>query len=108
MSQRRVVVTGMGAVTPVGQSVDAFWDALLACRSGVRNVTLFDTTPFDVHFGGEVADFDPTVCIDRRQVKRLDRFAQFAMVAGADSPAWNRPPLTATGSASSSARESAG
>ncbi len=82
MSKRRVVVTGMGAVTPVGQTVDAFWDALLSCRSGVRRVQLFDATPFDVQIGGEVAEFDPTVCIDRRQVKRLDRFAQFAMVAG--------------------------
>jgi 3-oxoacyl-[acyl-carrier-protein] synthase II len=70
----------MGAVTPIGQTVDSFWDHLLACQSGVSTVTLFDPSPFEVTFGGEVSDFEPTV-IDRKQIKRLDRFAQFAMVA---------------------------
>jgi 3-oxoacyl-[acyl-carrier-protein] synthase II len=70
----------MGAVTPIGQTVDSFWDSLLACQSGVSTVTLFDTSPFEVHFGGEVSDFEPTA-IDRKQVKRLDRFAQFALAA---------------------------
>ncbi len=81
MAQRRVVVTGMGAVTPFGVSVDRLWDNLIEGRSGLTAVSLFDTAGFDVRIGGEIPDFDPGKYLDRKLVKRLDRFAQFALVA---------------------------
>lgn len=80
-SSRRVVVTGMGAVTPFGVGVDPFWEGLIEGRSGIGPVTLFDTSGYDVRFGGEVRGFDPTAHLDRRLIKRLDRYAQFALVA---------------------------
>jgi 3-oxoacyl-[acyl-carrier-protein] synthase II len=81
MSRRRVVVTGMGAVTPFGVSVDALWDGLIESRSAVRALTLFDASGFDARIGGECQGFDPGKFLDGKAIKRLDRFAQFAMVA---------------------------
>jgi len=80
-SRRRVVVTGLGTVNPLGHSVSEYWQALLAGRSGIAPITLLDTTQFKVKFGGEVKNFDPAGVIDGRSVRRLDRFGQFAMVA---------------------------
>jgi len=85
MSQRRVVITGMGAVTPFGVSVDRLWDGLIEGRSGIRQVRNFDTAAFDVRIGGEVTDFEPETYLDRKLIKRLDRFVQFAMVATAEA-----------------------
>jgi 3-oxoacyl-[acyl-carrier-protein] synthase II len=85
MSRRRVVITGMGVVCPLGVEVDAFWDRLIAGESGIRPIARFDPSRFDVHFGGECAEFEPTRWIDRREVKRLDRFAQFALAAAIDA-----------------------
>jgi len=81
MTDRRVVITGMGAVTPFGVSVDRFWDNLIEGRSGLSRISLFDPTDFDVRIGGEVPPFDPTDFIDRKLVKRLDRYVQFALIA---------------------------
>lgn len=81
MTERRVVVTGLGAVTPLGASVSAYWDGLVAGRSGIRTITLFDHAIQEVHIGGECLDFDPTPYIDARQAKRLDRFALLALAA---------------------------
>lgn len=81
MSQRRVVITGMGAVTPFGVGVDRLWDGLVEGRSGIRTVSLFDTAGFDVRIGGEIPSFNPEDYIDRKLIKRLDRFVQFALVA---------------------------
>ncbi|MFQ5430218.1 MAG: beta-ketoacyl synthase N-terminal-like domain-containing protein, partial [Phycisphaerae bacterium] len=79
--RRRVVITGMGLVSPLGQSVDLFWEGLLASRSGVGAIQRFDTTDFDIRIGGECLDFDPCAHMDRRAAKRLDRFAQMAVCA---------------------------
>lgn len=81
MTERRVVVTGLGAVTPLGASVSAYWDGLVAGRSGIRTITLFDHAIQEVHIGGECLDFDPTPYIDARQAKRFDRFALLALAA---------------------------
>jgi len=71
----------MGALTPFGAGVERFWDALIDGRSGIRPLTLFDASEFPVRFAGEVPDFDPAAFIDRKIIKRLDRYAQFAIVA---------------------------
>jgi len=81
MGDRRVVITGMGAVTPFGTGVDPYWEALIDGRSGITRVTLFDTDGFDVHIGGECRAFDPSAHLDGKAIKRLDRFSQFALVS---------------------------
>lgn len=81
MSYRRVVITGMGAVTPFGVTVDAYWDALVEGRSGIAPVTHFDTSQFSVRIGGECAGFRAADHIDRKTIKRLDRFSQLALVS---------------------------
>jgi len=78
VGKRRVVVTGLGAVTPLGASVDLFWDGLVAGRSGIRTISLFEHKVHDVHIGGECLDFDASKYIDGRMSKRLDRFSLFA------------------------------
>ena len=83
-SIRRVVITGMGVVTALGDTLDGFWSALCAGRSGVGELTLFDTTEFKVHFGGQVRDWDPVARFGAKEARHLDRFAQFAL-AGAIS-----------------------
>lgn len=78
---RRVVITGMGVVTALGTRLEDYWSALLAGRSGVGPLTLFDTTDFKVHFGGQVQNWDPDAHFGAKEARRLDRFAQFALVA---------------------------
>ena len=81
MADRRVVSTGMGAVTPLGMTVDTFWDGLVEGRSGVTAVSLFDAADHSVRIGAECRDFIPSDHFDRKILKRMDRFAQFALVA---------------------------
>jgi 3-oxoacyl-[acyl-carrier-protein] synthase II len=76
-----VVVTGLGMVTPLGNDVDTSWAALLAGESGAATIEQFDASEFPVHFAAELKDFDPTVWIDRKQARRMDRFAQMAIAA---------------------------
>ena len=82
---RRVVVTGMGMVTPVGNDLQSTWDALKAGRSGAGPITQFDTTDFDVRFAAEVKDFEVEKYLERKEAKRMDRFAQFAMAASQEA-----------------------
>ena len=79
---RRVVITGMGLVTSLGDRVEPFWSALCAGRSGVGPLTLFDTTEFKVQFGGQVRNWDPVARFGVKEARHLDRFAQFALAAG--------------------------
>jgi 3-oxoacyl-[acyl-carrier-protein] synthase II len=79
--RRRVVITGLGLLSPLGNSVDSSWSALLAGESGVNEITLFDHTDYPVHFACELKDFDPTVWIDRKAARRMDRFAQMVLAA---------------------------
>ena len=77
--RRRVVVTGLGLVTPLGNDVEATWSGLVEGRSGAGPITLFDATDQDVRFACEVKDFDPELFMDRKEVKRSDRFVQFSL-----------------------------
>ncbi len=79
--RRRVVVTGLGAVTSVGNDVPTFWQSLLAGRSGVARITAFDTSDLEVQIGAEVKGFEPTQRLDPKLAKRTDRFTQFALWA---------------------------
>lgn len=79
--RRPVVVTGIGAITPIGLGRDGVWDGLRAERSAVGPVTRFDPSPFRSHVAAEVNDFVPTDHLDKRRSRRFDRFAQFAVVA---------------------------
>ena len=80
MELKRVVVTGLGALTPVGNSVATTWANLLAGVSGAAPITRFDTAPFKTHFACEVKNFDPADYMDKKEVRRTDRFAQYALV----------------------------
>ncbi len=84
-SRRRVVVTGMGVVTPIGKTVTEFWSALMAGSIGAGPITLFDPEQFQTKFACEVKDFDPSQVIDSKEVRRMDRFAQFALVAASEA-----------------------
>jgi 3-oxoacyl-[acyl-carrier-protein] synthase II len=77
----RVVITGVGAVTPLGLSSTATWDALLAGRSGIGPITRFDSSDLRTHFAGEVRDFDPANYMDRKEARRLDPYIQYALAA---------------------------
>ncbi len=78
---RRVVVTGLGAITPVGNNVNEFWDGIVNGKCGIDQITLFDTENFKVKLAGEVKNFNVEDHFDRREAKRLDRFSHFAIVA---------------------------
>lgn len=79
--ERRVVVTGMGAISPLGLSVAELWQGIVTARSGVGPITLFDPAGFDTRFAAEVKGFDPTNYMDRKEARRTDRFVQFAVAA---------------------------
>ena len=78
---RRVVVTGMGLITPCGIGVDATWDALVHGRGGIAPITLFDASMMQTRFAGEVKDWRPENHLDRKQARRMDRYQQFALAA---------------------------
>jgi 3-oxoacyl-[acyl-carrier-protein] synthase II len=79
--KRRVAVTGMGAVTPLGNDVVSSWEALVSGRSGIDWITRFDTQDFKTKIAGEVRGFDPLLFMDRKQIKRTDMFVQYALAA---------------------------
>ena len=84
MSQRtRVVVTGIGPVTPVGTGVDDFWKGMTSGRNGVRRITQFPTDDLSVKVAGEVDGFDPSAYLDTKEARRTDRFVHFALASAA-------------------------
>lgn len=83
--KRRVVVTGLGVVTSISCDVDDLWKRILAGESGVHRVRLFDVSDFKVTIGGDIYDWDPRSHIPSKEIKRIDRFTQFALVAGMDA-----------------------
>ncbi|MFQ5593880.1 MAG: beta-ketoacyl-ACP synthase II [Anaerolineae bacterium] len=82
---QRVVVTGLGAITPVGLSVSESWQALVEGRSGIRRITRFDVSSYPTQIAGTVESFDPSNYMDRKQAKRMSRFSQFAVAAAQEA-----------------------
>ena len=79
--RKRVVVTGLGAITPIGNTLAEYWEGLLSGRNGIGSITLFDASRHDCRIAGEVKGFNPHDHMDRKDAKRMDRFAQFGVVA---------------------------
>ena len=79
--ERRVVITGLGVVSPVGTGVEKFWNSLLEGKSGIAPITRFDAADFPVKIAGEVKDFDPALAGDKKTIRHMDRNAQFAVAA---------------------------
>jgi 3-oxoacyl-[acyl-carrier-protein] synthase II len=82
---KRVVITGLGIISPLGNDVNTFWNHLIAGKSGVGNITHFDTTDYAVKIAAEVKDFDPLNYIDKKEARRMDRFVQFAVAAAKEA-----------------------
>ena len=78
---KRVVVTGLGAITPLGNSVESFWQNILAGKSGVGPITKFDTSKFKTHFAAEVKDFNPEDFLDKKEARKFDLFTQYAIAS---------------------------
>jgi len=87
MELKRVVVTGLGALTPIGNTVDEYWDALIQGKSGAAPITQFDATLFKTKFACEVKNFDVLDHLDRKQARKLDQFSQYAMVSSNEAVA---------------------
>ena len=85
MNNRRVVVTGLGAITPIGNNVEDFWKGIKEGICGIDEITLFDTSDFKAKLAGEVKNYNPEDFLDKKSAKRLDRFSQFAVVASKEA-----------------------
>jgi 3-oxoacyl-[acyl-carrier-protein] synthase II len=81
MNLKRVVVTGLGALTPIGNTKDEYWNALISGKSGAAPITYFDTEKFKTKFACELKNFEPTDFLDRKEARKMDKFTQYAMVA---------------------------
>ncbi|HLR76458.1 MAG TPA: beta-ketoacyl synthase N-terminal-like domain-containing protein, partial [Balneolaceae bacterium] len=85
MGERRVVVTGMGALTPIGKNVSEFWDGLVSGKSGTHAIEHFDTTDFPTKFAAEISDYDSSDYFDRREARRMDKVSQYGLVAAQEA-----------------------
>ncbi len=85
MNRRRVVVTGLGIVSPIGNDVPSFWSSVKAGRSGIAPITLIDTSDLSVKIAGEVKNFDPSLRLDPKDAKKMDRYAQFTVYAAMEA-----------------------
>ena len=83
--ERRVVITGLGALTPIGNSAKDFWEGIKEGKCGIDKITKFDTTTFKVKLAAELKDYDPENYFDKREAKRLDKFSQYAIVAAREA-----------------------
>lgn len=84
MEKRRVVITGLGAVTPLGHTARETWEAAKAGVCGIAPITLYDHSAQKVSLAGEVKEFDPSGVLEKKEIRRMDRFAQFAVTAAAE------------------------
>ena len=85
MELKRVVVTGLGALTPIGNTIDEYWNGLINGKSGAAPITHFDATNFKTRFACEVKNFNPTDFLDRKEARKMDKFTQYAMVASQEA-----------------------
>jgi 3-oxoacyl-[acyl-carrier-protein] synthase II len=85
LEKRRVVITGLGAITPLGNSYPAFWEGLVTGRSGVGPTMAFDSSKLSTRISAEIKDFDPDALFGRREARRMDRYAQFALAAAREA-----------------------
>ena len=85
MEKIRVVVTGLGALTPNGNTVPEYWDALKSGQSGIDHISYFDTEGFSVKIAGELTGFDPNQYLEPREIRKLDNFSVFAIVAAQEA-----------------------
>ena len=85
MELKRVVITGLGAITPLGNNVADYWQGLLDGKSGAAPITLFDASKFKTQFACEVKDFDPGKYLDRKEARKLDRFSQLAIASSEEA-----------------------
>ena len=85
MTEARIVVTGIGVVSPIGLTADATWQSLVAGRSGVGRISAFDAEGFETTIAAEIPDFDPTNYMERKEARRADRFSQFALAAAKEA-----------------------
>jgi len=85
MAKRRVVVTGMGVVSPLGNDVSSFMSAVRNNQSGIAPITLIETSDLDVKFAGEVKNFDATIRIDSKEARKMDRYTQFSVYAALEA-----------------------
>lgn len=83
--KRRVVITGLGAITPIGNNVDSFWEGVKLGKNGIDEISLFNAENLKVKMAAEVKDFDPNNFIDKKEAKRMDRYTQFAIIAAQES-----------------------
>ena len=83
--KERVVITGRGVVSPCGEGLEAFWESVSNGRSGIGPITRFDVSKFDSRIGGEVKNFDPSKVLGRKEVRHMDYFVQYAMVAAIEA-----------------------
>ena len=89
MEKRRVVITGLGAVTPLGHTARETWEAAKAGVCGIAPITLYDHSAQKVSLAGEVKEFDPSGVLEKKEIRRMDRFAQFAVTAAAEAMTWS-------------------
>ncbi len=87
MGNKRVVITGLGAITPIGNNVDTFWNNAINGVSGAKDITKFDTTNFRTKFACEIQDFDTSIYLDRNEIKRTDLFTKYALHAASEAMA---------------------
>ena len=85
--ERRVVITGLGALTPIGNTVEEFWEGIKKGKCGIDEITYFDTTNMKVKLAAELKNYNPEDHFEKREANRLDRFSQYAIVASRE--AWN-------------------
>ena len=85
MTSRRVVVTGMGALTPIGNDLESYWNGLISGTSGCANITHFDATNFKTKFACELKGFDPADHFEKKEYRRYDRFSQYGIVAASEA-----------------------
>jgi 3-oxoacyl-[acyl-carrier-protein] synthase II len=85
MANRRVVITGIGALTPIGMSAPDFWNGLVSGKSGAREITHFDTSQYATKFAAQLEEYDPARYLDHKEARRMDKFCQYAMIASEEA-----------------------